>query len=123
MPAEPPPDTLSLVQRDPRDMDRDELVSEVRRLRLRLDALREQRDERIAQLQQLEHEHDRRVRALLAGEELELAAEELLPPNVWQQRALAAESQLAALLSTRSMRLLRVPRSVYARLRAGRVGA
>jgi hypothetical protein len=40
----------------PESMDREALLVEVRRLALRLDALREQRDERIAQIQALEQQ-------------------------------------------------------------------
>lgn len=122
---EPPtrPDALSLAQVSPEDLDRDELVVEVRRLRLRLEALREQRDERIAQIQALEQEvigFDDTLRAVLRGEEVAWTGDGPPPPNEWKQRAMASEAAYQALLETRSMRLLRVPRSVYAKVRAAR---
>lgn len=99
-----PADAISLAQVSPESMDHDELVAEVRRLRLRLEALREQRDERIAQLQELD--------AQLNPADSPLAAA--------RQRAEQAEAHLAALLNTRSMRALRLPRAVYAKVRTAR---
>ena len=94
-------DAMSLAQVSPESMEHDELVAEVRRLRLRLEALREQRDERIAQLQELE-------------EQLVVA----------RQHAEQLEANLTALLNPRTMRALRLPRAVYAKVRTarGRVG-
>lgn len=124
---EPPtrPDALSLAQVSPETLDRDALVVEVRRLRLRVEALREQRDERIAQIQALEEDLvvlDETLRAVLRGEEVAWKGDTPAPPNQWRERALAAETAHEALLQTRSMRLLRVPRSVYAKVRAARGG-
>lgn len=119
------PDALSLAQVSPEAMDHDALVVEVRRLRLRLDALREQRDERITQIQALEQELgglDETLRAMLRGEDVSWKGDSPPPANRWRERALAAEAEYHALLQTRSMRLLRVPRSIYAKVRAARAG-
>jgi hypothetical protein len=106
------PDALSLGQTLPETLDRDELLVEVRRLRLRLEALREQRDERIAQIRELEPVLGEAQQALGNALQADTGAES------WRGRALDAESTLAALYATRSMRLLRVPRSIYGQLRA-----
>jgi hypothetical protein len=109
-------DALSLGQVSPEAMDRDELEAEVRRLRLRLEALREQRDERIQQLD----DREQQLLAVLRGEDIGWTEGTAWPANAWRERAEEAEAALAALMATRSMRLLRVPRAVYGRLRAAR---
>ena len=114
---EPPtrPDAMSLVQLSPEAMDRDALVLEVRRLRMRIEALREQRDERIRQIQQLEEVLET---VLAGGDVVWPTGSGASQSNVWRQRAEVAEAHLAALYATRTMRLLRAPRSVYARIRS-----
>lgn len=116
------PDALSLAQVPPEAMDRDELVVEVRRLRLRLEALREQRDERIVQLQELEEQLRSSRERLVEAVGADVATDDLpaLSVNVWRLRAEQAEANQAALLATRSMRALRVPRAVYGRIRDAR---
>lgn len=105
----PRPDALSLVQFPPEALDRDELMLEVRRLRLRLEALRTQRDERIDQIRMLEAER--------SGEPSHASG---IPTHEWRRRAEESEQMLAALLQTRSMRALRLPRQAYGRLLAAR---
>jgi hypothetical protein len=106
------PGTLALSEVAPEAMDADELRAEVRRLRLRMEALREQRDERIDQLRQIKQQ--------VAGEDVTLPGDGPQPVNAWRQRAERAEAEMAALLATRSLRLLRVPRDAYGRLLAVR---
>lgn len=109
------PDAMSLVQLSPEAMDRDALVIEVRRLRMRIEALREQRDERIRQIQELEEVLEV---SLAGGDVVWPTGAGASQGHVWRQRAEVAEEHLAALYTSRTMRLLRAPRSVYARIRS-----
>lgn len=83
------------------DIPAEDLRQELRRLQLRLAAVRRQRDERLAQIQ-----------VLTAGPGTE--------HDDWQSRALAAEAQLAAVYATKTMRTMRLPRRVYGLLLARR---
>jgi hypothetical protein len=105
-------DALGVARVPVEDLSREDLEDEVRRLRMRLDALRRQRDERIDQILDLE---DQLVtgRRSTPGQQIVTVAE-------WRRRAEVAEQALAALLATRTMRLLNRPRKVYGRLLAVR---
>lgn len=98
------------------DLSREELQSEVRRLRLRLDALRRQRDERISDSLDLEQE------LAFAVEQGYVSALTVVPVSEWRRRAEAAEAAYVALMATRTMRLLHRPRQVYGLLRSARAG-
>lgn len=103
-------DALGVARVPVQDLSREELEDEVRRLRLRLDALRRQRDERIDQILDLEHQ-------LVTGQR-STPGQPIVTVSEWRNRAEAAEQALAALLATRTMRLLKRPRELYGRLRS-----
>jgi uncharacterized protein YyaL (SSP411 family) len=109
-------DELGVARWPVEDLSREELQSEVRRLRLRLDALRRQRDERISDSLDLEQQ------LALAVEQGFVSALAVVPVSEWRRRAEASEAAHAALMATRTMRLLHRPRQVYGRLRSARAG-
>lgn len=81
----------------------DDLVTEVRRLRLRLSGLRRQRDDLLVEIRAVGGESS-------DGDEQEQEMD-------WRSRALAAEEELSALMATKSMRALHVFRAGYHQLR------
>ncbi len=103
-------DALGVARVPVEDLSREELEDEVRRLRMRLDALRRQRDERIDEILDLEYQ-------LVTGQR-STPGQPIVPVAEWRRRAEVAEQALAALLATRTMRLLKRPREVYGRLLA-----
>lgn len=115
-PEPQPVDDLGVPRPPVEELTAEELRAEVRRLRLRVDALRRQRDERIDDIVDLEHG----LAAALAGGDASLEA--IVPVHEWRRRAETAERHYAALMQSRTMRLLHRPRQVYARLLAARRG-
>lgn len=109
-------DELGIARWPVEELSREDLQSEVRRLRLRLDALRRQRDARISDSLDLEQQ------LALAVEQGYVSAVAVVPVSEWRRRAEAAEAAYVALMATRTMRLLHRPRQVYGLLRSARAG-